>query len=295
MAFRLGKSEPAGPGLKRILLAEIALARATLADEGEDRGRAVHRVRRTLKRARSLLAVFAPVIGDDYARRKAVLKEAADLLSVARDADVALATARAIAARLEEPGSADVLVATLAAEAEIAHREAMDLDRAAACLRIAEADAASLPVLGNGGALLSDAFGKAYRRGRRDWHEAQDGAGEETLHDWRKRVKDRWHLTLLVEGRTPATTKRIAADLDRLAEWLGDEHDLDLLARRLEDDPSSAGDAETARRICKAIARRRKVLARKALDLGETLYGRKTRHFTGRLAPLGKAGVADPA
>ncbi|MEJ1157393.1 CHAD domain-containing protein [Prosthecomicrobium sp. N25] len=288
MSFRLGRAEPAGAGLKRILLAELALARATLADDVEEAERRIHRVRRTLKRARSLAAVFRPVVGDDHKRRKAVLKEAADLLSEARDADVAVATARALAGRLKDPALAAPLIDRLAAEARAAHERTVDTERAAACLRIAEADAASLPVLEKGDELLVDAFGAAYRRGRKDWKRARDGGAEDEdlLHDWRKRVKDRWHLTLLVEGRTPATTKRIAVDLDRLAELLGDEHDLALLARRLDTDPDAAGGPQPARRLAKAVAARRRRLADKALDLGAALYGRRTEPFMARLDRL---------
>lgn len=283
MAFRLGDDEAIGPGLKRVLLEEIATAREAVGAAPADLSEAVHKARRRLKLARSLLRVFRPVIGKDYTRRKDLLSEAAGLLSAARDADVALACARTLAGAADGETDDHAILDTLAREAAAAHRRRPDRDRAASLLRIAEADAASLPLLSDGGRLLADALADAYRQGRRDWRAAEDGAGEEVLHDWRKRVKHRWHLSLLVMGRTEATSRAVAGDLDRLGELLGDEHDLALLVARLDRDPDAAGGRKAARRLAERADKRRRKLTRRAFELGAELYGDKTGRFRAAL------------
>lgn len=289
MAGRLEVGEPVGAGLKRLLLADVAAARREVETAGDRAGDAVHRARRHLKRARSLLRVFRPVIGDDYADRRDRLGEAADLLAPARDADAALTTARSLAARSDEPDRMAALLDRLAGEAEAAHRAGVDLGRVAGILRRAEADAAGLPRVAAGEKLLTAELVDAYRLGRRDWRDVGDGVvgrrrGEALLHDWRKRVKHRWHLTLVIGPFGPATSRALAADLDRLAEWLGDEHDLALLSAGLLDDPARAGGRKAAERILEAALRRRRKLERRALELGQELYGAKTSRFEADLA-----------
>ncbi len=113
--------------------------------------------------------------------------------------------------------------------------------------------------------------------------------GTETLHAWRKRVKElRYAAEALDRGDSgrgaSKYTRRVARRADRLGEMLGEEHDLALLEGRVrERSRQFAGERGTRKRLLKLIARRRKSLRKGALREGERLYRRKPRRFVRRV------------
>ena len=98
MAHRIGRHEAIGDGLWRLLIEDVAGAREALSGNDASAEERVHRARQRLKRARSLLLVLKPVIGDEAADLREALADAARLLAGARDADAAVASARGLRA-----------------------------------------------------------------------------------------------------------------------------------------------------------------------------------------------------
>lgn len=286
--FPLLAGETLSGGLKRVLLGEIVGAREALADGTISREEAVHRVRRRLKRARAVFSVVEEVPGANRDHRTAQARDIGRLLAGARDADVVAREARRVLARAEgrTVAAAGVLVERLETAQQAAHAVLPPLDEVAARLRAAEADARSLPDRFEAGRLLADAIVAAYRRGRRDWRDLCDGASVEAMHDWRKRVKRRRHLSALVPIDTPLTTRALQRDLDDLGEILGEEHDLALLAARLDEDQALLRPREGRDGVVDLIERRRRRLAKKAVELGEELYGARSRDAAAVLEPL---------
>lgn len=275
-------------GLKRILVAEIVTARDALSDPTIGREEAIHRVRRRLKRVRSLFFVLAEVPGANRDARADQARDTARLLAGARDADVAAAQARRILARAEGSAvaGAGLLVERLETAQARAHDHRPPLDEVAARLRASEADARSLPDRFPAGRLLAEALTASHRRGRRDWRALGEGESVDTMHDWRKRVKQRRHLSALVPIETVVTTRSIQRDLEDLGEKLGEEHDLAVLAHRLRDDEGLLGVRDGREAIRDLIERRRRKLRRKAIELGDELYGLRTRDFAAELEAL---------
>jgi hypothetical protein len=142
---------------------------------------------------------------------------------------------------------------------------------------------------------------------------------------WRKRVKDLRYAAEMLDRFEPArghhdrqkgpgarlrkqraartetnAIRRTARRADELGELLGEEHDLVLLARRLDAEAEgSAGEAgsespgrgsehdqlgdEERRILVKLIARRRRRMRSKALSQGERLYRRRPKAFVARM------------
>jgi CHAD domain-containing protein len=217
-----------------------------------------------------------------------LIAEIGRALAAAREADVAAAESR----RLIERGDGRIgsamarLVERFDAERQAAHDRLPAAAEISARLRACEADARSLPERFPAGRLLAEALGRSYRRGRRDWRALEDGITVETMHDWRKRVKRRRHLSALVPIATEVTTGSIQHDLEALGEMLGEEHDLALLQHRLEAERSRPEGREAHDEVADLLARRRRKLAKRALDLGEELYGQRGRRFDAELAGL---------
>lgn len=285
---QLRPGETLAGALRRILIDEITGARAIVCDPDISRAEAVHRTRRALKRVRSLWMVLEPLPGANREGRVLQVRDAGRLLSAARDADVMAAEATRLAQRAEGRvgPAATLLEERCALRAERAHRETPPFGLVAARLRACEADARSLPVVFEGGRLLAEALVASYRRGRKDWRDIEDGASPKALHDWRKRVKQRRHLSAIVPIATPVTGRSIQADLEQLGEVLGEEHDLAVMKHHLEEDEGFLAPNEGRSDLLDLIARRRRKLKRVALDLGGELYDLRTRAFARDLEAL---------
>jgi CHAD domain-containing protein len=98
------------------------------------------------------------------------------------------------------------------------------------------------------------------------------------MHQWRKQVKHlRYAAEILAFGG-------LARRADELAEVLGEERDLALLAKRIRIASRVERGGEGGRkRLLKVIARRRRKLRRRALNLGGRVYRRRPRVFIKRI------------
>ena len=193
-----------GPLLKNWLLTDLSEARRVLAAADADPERAIHMARRRLKRVRTLFQMMKSVPGSGHAHRVRPLKEAFKLLSGSRDADAMLAAAKWIPrhASPETDDAAIVLVDRLGEQANNLRAEPLQIERILRQLRIAEAEAAALAEAADPAKLLRDQLIVVYRRGRKLYRNAADGRDDdaEALHDWRKQVKHRLHISQVIEG-----------------------------------------------------------------------------------------------
>ena len=116
------------------------------------------------------------------------------------------------------------------------------------------------------------------KRLRKSWRMACDTGSPEHLHEWRKRLKDQMaQLGLFRDVMHDGLRKRLDRQ-KKLAEILGEERDLVLLAARLSDSVP-AGTEETRDLLLEAVAARRNVLRRRAFDVGEELSSQKPKAF----------------
>jgi CHAD domain-containing protein len=169
------------------------------------------------------------------------------------------------------------------------------------------------------GIAIEPALERLYRQGRRRMARAERGSGDHTrsMHRWRKRVKDLRYVAELLnraeaDERGDAHKRRkqgkrirrrarggkklrgeskylgeVARRADQLGELLGEEHDLAVLAERVRAETSDRAAGKpigrrTRRRLLRLIARRRKLLRRRALGKGERLYRRSPKRFARR-------------
>jgi CHAD domain-containing protein len=279
VAHRIGRHEPFGEALWRLLGEDVDKARRELAGSAP-RAERIHRARQRLKRARSELKVLKPVLGSAAGELKAMLAAAAKMLGGARDADVAAATARELrAVAADGDAGLDRVVAALETKAEEAHRH--DTPMAAVIERLAAVEARlSDAVTGiDGDKLLARALARSYRDGRKAMRRARTSLATPDLHAWRKEVKDLWHLIRLARQRLPAKVAGTAKGLERLGDLLGRDHDHAVLAEKL----ALAPDANHAlMRQLGMIAAERRALEKEAFALGEDLYDGKPKAFASR-------------
>ena len=277
MAFGIGRSEDFGAAFRRLILEDIAEARAGLLDPNLAPEEGVHGARRRLKRIRSILRILRPVLKDQYAAYLADVRSVARSLAVYRDADVMHATAtdlRATAGR-DEQQLIERAIASLDQPKPSSRRRGTSVPVLYALGEL-EIDAEDLPTPKKGMTLYLAAVDRAYRRGRRGMKQARKSRKAVDFHRWRMDAKDLWHLLELASQRLPKKVRRHTDRLDALGEILGLDHDYWLTGEHIASVAGDAGSQQTARRL---VAARRRRLQKDALKRGVKLYRRRPRKF----------------
>jgi CHAD domain-containing protein len=279
VAHRIGRHEPFGEALWRLLRDDVDKARQELAGSGP-RWERIHRARLRLKRARSELKVLKPALGSVAGDLKTALASAAKMLGGARDADVAAATARELrAAAADGDAGLDRVVAALEGKAREAHRHDTPSTAMIERLTAVQTQLAAAVTGVDGDKLLARALRRSYEDGRTAMRRARTSMATPDLHAWRKEVKDLWHLIRIARKRLPAKVAAMAGDLARLGDMLGRDHDHAVLAEKL----ALAPDANHAlMRQLALIAAGRRALEKQAFTLGEVLYKRKPKAFAAK-------------
>lgn len=268
-------SQPSTPLLTRRPAAEIRAAAAALSAPDLSREERVHRARRRLKAARSFLRVLRPVLDrEGYRFLTEELRAAKDVLSYARDADVAALTAANLATRAVrrsgDSRSAARAVMPLAAlrdrlveRAEDAHADTIPPEEVAGALVLLAKEAEQIT---EGLALSATPILKATTRAARAARKARRRADrtlrDQDLHDWRKAVKHQAVLAGLV-GPT-----ELAEQLDQLGDILGADHDLAMLAAVLHNEKHLISGKPGRRAVKRFLERRRARLQHQAFRLG---------------------------
>jgi CHAD domain-containing protein len=280
--FRLHEGEPAGEAISRVVTGRIddAVDRLRGADD-DDLGTAIHDARKAFKRGRAAIRLGRQVIGDTaYARENAAFRDAGRSLAPARDAEVVVETLEGLIERYREqlpPHAFAGLRATLAAEAASA-RERIRRSPALVPGVIADLEAARERVAAWDGAgdeaALTAGFRRIYKRGRRAYRSAEEQPDAETLHELRKRAKDLWHAAQIMRPEAPKRMKKLARRAHKLADALGDDHDLAVLRDAAAERPHTLAPGEPLL-LSTIVEERQDELRRDALARGRRLYKRK--------------------
>jgi CHAD domain-containing protein len=298
--FGLLAHERPEDGLRRMALGQLDLAVEMLEDgaPGASSARTVHETRKALKRLRALVRLLRHELGEQtFARENATLRDAGRRLAGARDSEVTLSMLDTLTKRSGKLGRRGVkrLRRELVAERDRAVRgdlaaQAARAEVLAELRSLRERVAGwSLPEL-PGIELLESGLRDIYEQGRRRLRRAarakdarlRDRRGR-ALHEWRKRVKDLRYAAEMLDREgsdRDRAIRRMARRADRLGEMLGEEHDLGVLAERVNAaDHAFQGRKRDRKALLKEIARRRGKLRKRALRDGGRLYRRKPKRF----------------
>jgi CHAD domain-containing protein len=296
--YRLADAEPMAEGIARMARGRIDDAIDELQGRTDSsREKAVHEARKNMKKLRALVRLARDSLGSKvYARENQTFRDAGQQLSGLRDADVMLATLDDLDSRfpdeLGDPAtgpSGDLRQALEAHKIRTsAGTAAQASDDVVAVLEKARRRVDGWPLEREGFVAVEGGLERIYRRGRRAFRAARREPTTESLHEWRKRVKDLWyHLDILRSGWTPVM-KAMADEAHELSERLGVDHDnAVLLAWAQEHVPDSVDALEGP------VARRRAALQADAFAVGTRLYADKPRGFVRRLRRWWNAPAVD--
>jgi CHAD domain-containing protein len=295
MAYRLQDNEDVTTGLRRCAREQLQAAVDRLeSGVADDPVGAVHDARKALKKERSLLRLARGAIKPGQRRREnARLRATAHQLGQAREADALLDALEAIADRYAGQLPEATILAVrqrLNHDRERARASLLEQNipgRTADELRDALARVEDWKLRDRGWATVGEGLEREYRRGRRAMKRAAQAPTPERMHAWRKRSKDLWYHLRLIEPLSPGTVRGQAKDAHRLADQLGDLHDLALLeaaVHRVQADLPADTDVLIA-----LIEHRGGQLSAAALALGARVYAETPKVFRRRLRTYWRA------
>jgi len=234
----------------------------------------VHEARKSIKRARAVLRLLRPSLtANGFARSKAALRDAGRALAAARDAKV-------IADRLDEMlRRASIARSTVrgltgalpAAMASASATQPSDPEAALTGLVLTRKRLARASLPARNWTPLGTGLRSIYQDGQQLMPGTADLVSVEALHEWRKQVKSYWHALEVFAPVRPTPIRRTIDSARRLADTLGEDHDLALLADKLR---VSAAEVQggPVLDLLDAIGRRQRRLRRRALEIGSALY-----------------------
>ncbi len=284
MSYRLTWDESVADGVRRIAREQASEAIAAAGDRERPIAGRVHAARTRCKKLRGLLRLVGPRLGETFGRENAALRDAARPLSDARDAVVtvaafdALVTTTKDADRREAAAVRGWLSGRCAAEADGSIE--VRLGPFADALWLFRERIADWPIKKDGFPTIREGLTDVYREGRRAMRKAFDTEDPIHLHEWRKRGKDHWYQVRLLRDVWKPVMDARRKELDRLADLLGDDHDLFVLRETLADDAPPPADPGPFLALLEA---RREDLRSEVRPLGRRIYAEEPRAFRKRM------------
>jgi CHAD domain-containing protein len=299
MSYRLQLDEPLAEGVPRVVCEQLDRALAELNDPGTDTAEAVHQVRKRCKKIRGVLRLVRGSLSASYRQENVWFRDLARRLSGPRDAQAMLESfdqlREAFSADLEPGAFAGVRKALAERRTEVHEGGAM-AERVADTVEALRAARVRVPgwrLDDAGFAALEQGLSRTYRRARKAQRVAYAQPTPEHFHEWRKRVKYHWYHLRLLRELWPAPVKALALQARRLADLLGDDHDLAVLQETLRRDPEALGDPGQLDTLAGLAQRRQDQFRAEAWSLGWRLFADKPRHFCQRLHHYWQAAQRD--
>lgn len=293
----LQRDEPGLQGVRRILKEWIADAaqsihkqRVTDAD--------IHDARKQLKKSRAALRLLRDAIGEvAYERENAALRDAARPLGVARDSKVLIATLDDLGERYA-PATRSIKLDKFRRALRQDQREAKQaititlMNRQRKALREVALRSDRWRMKGEDWPTLAAGLERSYRSGKKKMRTAARSRDSEHLHAWRKQVKYLWHQLQILEPVWPGMLGELADQAHKLAEYLGDDHDLSVLRQKLSANAATL-NAQDRDALIALLERRRRQLQDNACKLGRKIFQERPQRFSGRMGKYWRAWRAE--
>jgi len=289
MAFSFKRRESVRKGVRRLGCKRLKHAMKCL-DECEE-GEAIHTARKDIKKVRALLDLVGTQLKrKDFRRTNNQLRKAAKRLAKPRDASVLAKTLTELTSHYKGQLKPRALARVKTKMHELFKVEmrrftSKKINRTVT-RRLARAakELKSLKLEAEGWTAISQGCKASYAGGQRSYQRALEERSAENLHAWRKRVKALWYQVTLLRPVWPEQMDALAHEIEMLGEALGDDHDLVMLHRCVQEvcrEEHEAHDLETFDAI---IGQRQQELQAGALAIGKRFYAEKPSAFCRRLA-----------
>jgi CHAD domain-containing protein len=144
------------------------------------------------------------------------------------------------------------------------------------------------PLKKGGWSVVTTGLKKTYQDGLTAFDQATTAPAVEHLHEWRKRVKDLYHQLQFLRDVCPPVLDKTIDQVHKLADALGDDHDLAVLAQVLTEELQADGQPPVAEELVPLLRRWRDELQGQARELGVLIYKDAPGVFVARFKRLWK-------
>jgi len=245
-----------------------------------------HRIRTMIKRLRSLLRLIRPgVDAAFFDQENERLRNAARILSPARDSEVALDTLKTLPVNDHSRREAvDVALSGLEPRIQREKAHQPDLTELKEDVRETRSRIRTLKFQGTEQQIIEEAIRKIYRQGRQRMKEATRTDEDAAYHRWRIRAKNLYYELQFLESFWPKRLHRMVSRLSKLQDRIGLDHDIAVLRAELKRTPEAFGGKERVGRIVSCLDSHTQKLRRSAVPLGRKILGKKPKRFARQLA-----------
>lgn len=292
MNFRLYSQETLAKGLVRIFRGELSNARECAANDGRLTDTEIHNARKSIKRARATLRLLRPALTREvFKRTNVALRDVARPLTRVRDAKVLLDALRDLREHFGDAVddvSGEALEHALHSQRTRARREMSSgstaLTQMRESVRTVDLQARRWSPGCDEWDLLRRGLNRIYRNARASYATVCEARSDERLHEWRKQVKYLLHTLQTLTPLRPGRIGELADQAHKLAEYLGDDHDLAILRRQLDGQISADDeDEELHEQLQTLIDKRRRDLQDRAFAVGARLFATKPKRVVKRI------------
>jgi CHAD domain-containing protein len=281
MGYRLRRKERVAKGVRRIVREQLRGAIKAARDRDAAQEERVHEVRTRLKRSRAALLMIRKRVGKVADRDVARLRDTGRRLAQPRDLAVQAHTFRLLGSRLQQALPPRLLAQLAKAEQQLhaelrPKRVERELRKAAKELRTVR-DGLGGWKLAHGRKAVGKGVTATYRKARRAMDEARRRPSPERFHDWRKAVKALSYELRIIDRAVPALGSSLVPKVERLADILGQVHDLDCAKATVELHPRWFGSGADRASVMALVDERRAELERQPLALAESVFAGRAR------------------
>lgn len=282
MTYQLRPEDGLIDSARTILTEQLLAAAHFLENQPNGRDEAVHLARRKLKRARALYRLIAAAAPDFRKQENIRLRDIARSLAGLRDASALVESVtylQAWAQHDDEQRALNSALSLLKAQPE----QTLENDQscndpmliaATNCKEAADvlANAAITVRSAKSGRILQKAWRKLMFQAQDAIATCQTGSEAESFHNLRKAAQTYWMYLSLLRDLWPSAFLLKRQCAKQLADQLGHENDLSMLAAALDQQAASFDSAETLSHLLGMIIRRQQVLRTDALAAAEALF-----------------------
>jgi CHAD domain-containing protein len=282
MGYRLKRKERVAKGVRRIVREQLRSAIKAARDRDAAQEERVHEVRTRLKRSRAALLMVRQRVGKAAARDAERLRDTGRRLAHPRDLAVQAHTFRLLGSpRLQRELPPGLLAQLAKAERHLnlelrPKRVERELRRTAKKLRALRDELGGWKVT-HGRRAVGKGVTTTYRKARRALDEARRRPSPKRFHDWRKRVKALSYELRIIAGAVPELTTTLVPKVERLAEILGQVHDLDCAKATVAQHPRWFGRGGDGTAVMALVDERRAQLEGEALALAESVFAGRAK------------------
>jgi CHAD domain-containing protein len=287
MSFAFKRKECIAEGVCRIARRQVAKA---LKSCSKNAAESIHDTRKQIKKLRALLRVVRCGVGKkQFEKALKDLREAAAYLAAPRDSHVQLNALEKLNRPPDRKSSNDPFSRMRAAlkeesrEQTVRFRANRQGRKVREILRKTPPKFQRLHFNKDGWDILGPAIKNLYDGAQAARDCVRKDGTPENFHEWRKRTKDLFYSIKLVEPIWPEQISAISAEFEKLTEFLGDDHDLEMLRQTAVKKSVSVELEGDTQRLLPLIENRQLELRKSALKLGSRLFEETPSKFSGRL------------